>query len=105
MFSSTLIYIYNNIKAKILILTLFQPGGVASSKPVATAVVGPGGLAIARPVATAIAGVQGTGPLIGLTPGGKLGNLQKQIFYNSRTNQIVSQGTSNDIYMYPINIY
>lgn len=33
-------------------------GGVASSKPVATAVVGPGGLAVARPVATAIAGVK-----------------------------------------------
>lgn len=32
-------------------------GGVAASKPIATAVVGPGGLAIARPVGTAIAGV------------------------------------------------
>lgn len=32
-------------------------GGVASSKPVATAVVGPGGLAVARPIATAIAGI------------------------------------------------
>lgn len=33
-------------------------GGVAASKPIATAVVGPGGLAIARPVGTAIAGVK-----------------------------------------------
>lgn len=45
-------------------------GGVASSKPVATAVVGPGGLAIARPIATAIAGispseVQGLGIPVG----------------------------------------
>lgn len=32
-------------------------GGVASSKPVATAVVGPGGLAVARPIATALAGI------------------------------------------------
>lgn len=30
---------------------------MASSKPVATAVVGPGGLAVARPIATAIAGI------------------------------------------------
>lgn len=33
------------------------PGGVAASKPVATAIAGVGGLAIARPIATAIAGV------------------------------------------------
>lgn len=39
-------------------LSIAGVGGVASSKPSATAVVGPGGLAIARPVATAIAGVQ-----------------------------------------------
>lgn len=31
--------------------------GVASAKPVATAVVGPGGLAVSRPIATAIAGL------------------------------------------------
>lgn len=39
-------------------------GGVAASKPVATAVVGPGGLAIARPVGTAIAGVAPDDPLL-----------------------------------------
>lgn len=38
-------------------LAIAGEGGVASSKPAATAIVGPGGLAIARPVATAIAGV------------------------------------------------
>lgn len=43
---------------------------MASSKPIATAVVGPGGLAIARPIATAISGispeeVQGLGISIG----------------------------------------
>jgi len=36
---------------------------VASSKPVAQAIVGPGGLAIARPVATAIAGVDVEGSI------------------------------------------
>lgn len=41
-----------------MIFTIFKgEGGVAASKPIATAVVGPGGLAIARPVGTAIAGV------------------------------------------------
>lgn len=41
----------------VLILRVLGEGGVAASKPIATAVVGPGGLAIARPVGTAIAGV------------------------------------------------
>lgn len=39
------------------IIYVIGAGGVAASKPVATAVVGPGGLAVARPVATAIAGI------------------------------------------------
>lgn len=45
-------------------------GGVAASKPIATAVVGPGGLAIARPVATAIAGVAPEEALVPLTGDG-----------------------------------
>lgn len=49
---------------------------MASSKPVATAVVGPQGLAVARPIATAIAGIQTTGPVL-LVPEGKLATRNK----------------------------
>lgn len=47
-------------------------GGVAASKPIATAVVGPGGLAIARPVGTAIAGVSPEQALVPVYPEGYL---------------------------------
>lgn len=45
---------------------------MASSKPIATAVVGPGGLAIARPVGTAIAGVSPEQALVPIYPEGYL---------------------------------
>lgn len=47
-------------------------GGVAASKPIATAVVGPGGLAIARPIGTAIAGVSPEQALVPIYPEGYL---------------------------------
>lgn len=62
-----------------LTFLLLGEGGVAASKPIATAVVGPGGLAIARPVGTAIAGVAPDQALVPIyAEGYVLGNKPKK---------------------------
>lgn len=53
-------------------------GGVAASKPIATAVVGPQGLAIARPVATAIAGVSPDQVLVPVYAEGQINGSKKK---------------------------
>lgn len=71
-------------------------GGVAASKPIATAVVGPGGLAIARPVGTAIAGVSPDQALVpiyaeGFVGGGKPSGSKKESAANEYLNKIISK--------------
>lgn len=69
---------------------------MASSKPIATAVVGPEGLAVARPIATAIAGVQTTGPVL-LLPDGKLGTPDKVPGRKSILNDFLFQAVARRI--------
>lgn len=91
-----------------------QPGGVASSKPVAQAIVGPGGLAVARPVATAIAGVRGGGVAGAVAVGGSSKDddentqKRKRIFFDSETNRIHPVASSSGLghrYLYPVDLY
>lgn len=63
-------------------------GGVAASKPIATAVVGPGGLAIARPVATAIAGVSPDQALIPIYAEGLGSGSHKKSSSKNKTDQM-----------------
>lgn len=95
---------------------MLQPGGVASAKPVAQAIVGPGGLAVARPIATAIAGVKGAGVPGAALAGGKDGveeegdatsgsSRQKQVYFDPQTNKLHTTPTLGQRVLYPVNLY
>lgn len=94
---------------------MLQPGGVASAKPVAQAIVGPGGLAVARPIATAIAGVKGAGVPGATLAGGKDGveaedattgvARQKQVYFDPQTNKLHSTPVLGQRFLYPVNLY